>query len=197
MTIPTLDAGIAEVSARKLRAAAAVVTSPFTLQAQVQDWGGRRWEYDIALGAAQDLAGRRISVFFDALSGSIGRFIFADPSIVQSVGGTPLVKGAGQTGSALVIDELTPSALAFRAGDFFSLGTGADTRLYRVTADVTANGAGEASLPIIPPLRSSPADNAQLEVAAPKVLLRMSGPVPTSVAPAMVHRFSFSAVEAI
>lgn len=197
MSIPTLDAKIAEVSARVLVAASAAVTSPFTLQMQVQDWGGRQWQYDLTLTPMKGDDARRISVFLDALAGSVGRFLLADPTISQAVGGTPLVKGAGQTGSTLAVDGLTPSVLAFRAGDFFSLGTGADTRLYRVTADVTANGAGEASLSIIPPLRSSPADNAPLEVTAPKVLLRLSGPIPTSISPAMIHRFSFSAVEAI
>lgn len=197
MSIPTLDAKIAEVTSRALQSSVAQVMSAFTLQTQVQDWGGRRWAYDIALSPSQGQDGRSISAFFDALGGAAGTFLFADPSIEQSIGGTPLVNGAAQTGGTLNVDGLTPSVLAFRAGDFFSLGSGASTRLYRVTADATANGSGQAALSIVPPLRSSPADNAALEVVAPKVLLRLVGPVPTSIAPAMIHRFSFSAVEAI
>lgn len=197
MSIPTLDAKIAEVTSRVLQSSVAQVTSGFTLQTQVQDWGGRRWAYDIALSPTADGDGRALSAFFDALGGSAGTFLFADPSISQSVGGTPLVNGASQTGSTLAVDGLTPSVIAFRAGDFFSLGSGASTRLYRVIANATANGSGQASLSIVPPLRSSPADNAPLEVIAPKVLLRLNGPVPTSIASALIHRFSFSAVEAI
>ena len=197
MSVPVLDAKIAEVRARSLQAAVAQVTSPFSLQSQVQDWGGRAWAYDIQLTPTEGADGRALSVFFDALAGAFGRFLFADPSIDQSVPGSPVVNGAGQTGETLSVGGLTPSALAFRVGDFFSLGSGLNTRLYRVTADVTADASGEASLPIIPRLRSSPDDNAALEVVAPKVLLRMVGPAPTSISPAMIHRFSFSAVEAI
>ena len=197
MTIPVLDAKIAEVASRVLMAASARVSSPFSLQMQVQDWGGRAWAYDITLTPAMGEDGRRISMFFDALSGSLGVFLLADPSIVQSVGGSPVVKGAGQSGSTLEIEGLTPSEPAFKAGDFFSLGTGMTTRLYRVTADVAADASGEGAVPIIPPLRASPENGDALEVAAPKVLLRLRGPVPTSIAPAMIHRFSFSAMEAI
>jgi hypothetical protein len=197
MSIPTLDAKIAQVTSRTLEAAVARVTSAFTLQTQVQDWGGRRWRYDISLSPAAGADGRAISVFFDALGGGAGTFLFADPSIQQSIPGVPVVNGAGQTGSTLNVDGLTPSVLAFRAGDFFSLGAGAATRLYRVTANATANGSGEAALSIIPPLRIASVDNAALEVDAPKVLLRLDGPVPTSVAPAMIHRFAFTATEAI
>lgn len=197
MSIPTLDAKIAEVTGRVLQSSVAQVTSAFTLQTQVQDWGGRRWSYDIALSPAQGQDGRALSAFFDALGGSAGTFLFADPSIEQSIGGTLLVNGAGQTGSTLNVDGLTPSVVAFRAGDFFSLGTGAATRLYRVVATATANSSGEAALSIVPPLRSSPGDNTALEVVSPKVLLRLVGPVPTSIAPASIHRYSFSAVEAI
>jgi hypothetical protein len=197
MSVPVLNAKIAEVRARTLTAAIARVSSPFTLQTQVQDWGGRAWAYDLELTPVQGADGRALSVFFDALAGSFGRFLFADPSIVQTVPGTPVVSGAGQTGDALTISGFPNSTLVLRAGDFLSLGTGLDTRLYRVTANVTSNGSGVASVPIIPRLRASPADGAAVEVVAPKVLLRMSGPVPTSISPAMIHRFAFSAVEAI
>jgi len=197
MSVPTLSASIAEVRSRVLRAAIASVSSPFTLQTQVQDWGGRAWAYDLDLAPTKGADGRALSVFFDALAGSFGRFLFADPTISQTVPGTPVVSGAGQTGDALVIGGFPNSTLVLRAGDFLSLGTGLDTRLYRVTANATSDGSGVATVAIIPRLRTSPADGAAVEVVAPKVLLRMVGGVPTSIAPAQIHRFAFSAVEAI
>ena len=163
MSVPTLDAKIAEVRSRTLQAAVAQVTSPFSLQSQVQDWGGRAWAYDIQLTPTKGHDGRALSVFFDALAGASGRFLFADPSIEQELPGDPRVLGGGQTGSALTMAGLIPSYPVFSAGDFFSLGAGLDTRLYRVTADVSSDAAGEATVPIIPPLRLSPVDEAAVE----------------------------------
>jgi len=197
MSVPILDARIAEVNARSLQVAAAVVTSAFSLESQVQDWGGRRWAYDLTLTPVKGDDARRLSVFFDALSGSVGRFLLEDPSICQEVTGAPVIAGSGQTGSTVEMQGFFPSVRAFQAGDFFSLGTGLDTRLYRVTDDVTANGAGAASVPVVPPLRAPTVDGSAVEALKPKVLLRLAGPVPTGIQGAMIHRFSVSAVEAI
>lgn len=180
---------------RRLAAASAVQTSPFTGTQQVQDWGGRWWEYDIEFSVLQGLNARKLSAFLDALYGSVNTFTFRDPSIQNPTGlGTPLVNGAGQTGSSLVTDGWTGSGL--RAGDFFSLGTLTSLRLYRLTADAPPT-AGAATLQIIPPLRSSPADNAALNVVNPGVLLRATSPIPTGIGRVDKHQFSLSAREAI
>jgi hypothetical protein len=180
---------------RRLVSAAAVQTSPFTGTQQVQDWGGRWWAYDIEFSVLQGLNARRLSAFLDALAGPVGTFTFRDPSILNPSGlGTPLVKGGGQTGSSLLTDGWTGGGL--KAGDFFSLGSGAILRLYRLTADAPPSG-GNATLQFVPPLRSSPADNAALNVVNPGVLLRATGPIPTAIGRVDRHQFSLSAREAI
>lgn len=79
------------------------------------------------------------------------------------LGGTPLVNGAGQTGTSLVTDGWTASTLILNRGDVIQLGTGA-TGVYAVnpqsrastgrlqdfvvTADVTSDGSGNATIPL-------------------------------------------------
>lgn len=83
--------------------------------------------------------------------------------------GTPLVKGAGQTGSTLLVDGFPVSRSIALAGFFFSMTVSSRNYLYQVTDDITTNGSGEATLNIAPLLRASPADNAALEFTTPKV----------------------------
>lgn len=83
--------------------------------------------------------------------------------------GTPLVKGAGQTGSTLTIDGLPHSTSIALAGYFFSMTVSSRNYLYQVADDITTNSSGEAILNISPLLRASPADNAALEFTTPKI----------------------------
>jgi hypothetical protein len=85
---------------------------------------------------------------------------------IGSGAGTPVVNGAGQTGSALVINGLTPNAQnVYNAGDVFTLGVGgtpiyavnpvsgdtlSDLRQFVVTAPVNADGSGNGVVPIYP-----------------------------------------------
>jgi hypothetical protein len=115
----------------------------------------------------------------------------------QTIAGTPIVQGASQTGSSLVTDGWPVSATVMQAGDFFSLGSGADIRLYQVSADAVSNGSGVATLTFHPPLRSSPADDAALNVTNPGVVLRLTGSAPASIGLADFYQFTLSAREAI
>lgn len=83
-------------------------------------------------------------------------------------GGTPLVNGASQSGSSLIIDGASAGITNYlRAGDIISLVVG--PVLYDIMADVNTNGSGQATLTIHPPIFSghSPADNAVVTIAAP------------------------------
>ena len=191
-TFPTCIVGGVE---RSLRVAATAVQSPFTGTQQVQDWGGEWWEYSIEVPLRTGADGRTLSAFMAALRGPVSPFLFSDPFIRQTGSyGTPLVNGAGQTGNTLVTDGWSSEGL--KAGDFFSLGSDTDTRLYQLTADVTPT-AGAATLQFVPALRSSPADNDALEVVSPKVLLRLTSPVPSQISAGALYRINFSAREAI
>lgn len=104
---------------------------------------------------------------------------------VGPLGGTPLVNGASQTGATLVTDGWTASAASrLKQGDVFTIAnvyavnpmTRASTgalQQFVVTADVSSDGSGNASIPISPSIvtsgatqtvNSSPADNAAITV---------------------------------
>ncbi len=180
---------------RSLAVAATATTSPFSGSQQIQDWRGRWWVYEIEFSTTQGANARRLSAFFDALQGPVGTFTFRDPSIQNPSGlGSPVVNGAGQTGTTLVTSGWSGTGL--RVGDFFSLGTLSALRLYRVTADAVPSG-GAATLQFVPVLRASPANGAALNVTNPGVLLRLAGPVPTDIGRVDKHAFSLNAREAI
>lgn len=104
---------------------------------------------------------------------------------VGPLGGTPLVNGASQTGATLVTDGWTAAAAArLKRGDVFTIAnvfavnpqsrqsTG-QLRQFVVTADVSSDVAGNASIPISPSIvtsgafqtvTASPADNAALTI---------------------------------
>lgn len=104
---------------------------------------------------------------------------------VGPLGGTPLVKGASQTGSSLVTDGWTAAAAnRLKKGDIFTIAgvyklnpanqrsTG-KLQQFVVTADVSSDASGEATIPIYPSIvtsgagatvTASPADNAAITV---------------------------------
>lgn len=184
---------------RRLVTAVSAQTSPFTGRQQIQDWGGEWWEvsFDVALTRERD--GRRLSAVFTALGGMRGWFVLRDPSMARPelVQKTITVRGAGQSGNALTTLGWDAEALALAAGDFVSLGTGQDMRLYQVTEDAVADASGVAMLRVTPRLRAAPVDLSPVEVAAPGIVLRLTAPVPTRISRADSFRFSVTAREAL
>ena len=198
MTVLSLPLHLIESLERRLATSVTAATSGFTGSQQVQDWGGEWWEFTFEMALTKGRDARRLSAFFSGLGGMRGPFLFRDPSAGRSdLLANPIVSGGGQTGNALVTSGWAPSSPELETGDFISLGSDTDTRLYQVTADAVANGSGAATLQITPRLRFSPLNGATLEVAAPAVLLRLTGPVPTRINRADNHRFSVTAREAL
>lgn len=76
------------------------------------------------------------------------------PAHVTGAEGTPLVKGANQTGRSLVLDALTTAPAI---GDIFALA--ADDQQYVVNSTTELSGS-EVTLTISPALQQTPADNA-------------------------------------
>jgi hypothetical protein len=82
--------------------------------------------------------------------------------------GTPLVRGASQLGSSLIIDGLSANQ-RIEPSKFFSIKDGAKRSLHTVRERVTADGSGIVTLNIWPMLPWSPSDNAVIELAKPKL----------------------------
>lgn len=196
--IPELPLTLVQALERRLVAATAVAASPFSGTAEVQDWGGEWWDYAIEMARTTGRDGRRLSAFLAALGGPRGRFLFRDPTIRQEESLlAPQVAGGFQTGNALVTAGWLPFSTPLLAGDFFSLGAGAQTRLHQLTADVATDEAGMATLSFVPRLRTPPEDGTSLEIAAPAVVLRLTAPVPTRIGRADTFLFTLAAREAL
>jgi hypothetical protein len=104
---------------------------------------------------------------------------------VGPLGGTPLVNGASQTGASLITDVWTAAAASrLKQGDVFTIANvfhvNPQTRQstgvlqqFVVTADVSSDGTGNATIPISPSIvtsgafqtvNASPADNAAITI---------------------------------
>lgn len=183
-------------------AAVARLASPFTFQQQIQAHQGQLWRVRITLPPmAADTAEEWIAALL-SLNGMQGSFLFGDSVRKTPRGvatGTPLVKGAGQSGQTLVTDGWSNSITGIlKRGDWIQLGSGASQRAYKVLADANSNGSGEATFDIWPRLRESPADNAPLTIANTKMCMRLADNVMDySVSVAKHYGFEIDAIEAL
>lgn len=199
LTLPSTKFRTFAMSAASINA---VTRSPFTLKGQYQAYDGDGWAVEVSLppmnGETDAATVKAWIAFLTALDGQKGTFLIGDPILKAPAGvatGTPLVKGAGQTGSSLITDGWTPTTTGIlKAGDFFAI----DNRLYMVLQDVNSNGSGEATLDIFPRLRESPGDNAALTINSPKGLFRLANnSITWATDQTRVYNISFQAIEAI
>jgi hypothetical protein len=141
--------------------------SPLTRNAQRVLLGGARWTANYSLPAMKRDRAAPWMAFFLKLEGGVNAFNAYDPDCKAPrgvAGGSPLVKGAGQTGSVLNIDGCTPNVSGWLLpGDYFAV----DGELKMITAPVDTDGSGNAALPFKPALRNSPPDDAPIVVARP------------------------------
>lgn len=97
-----------------------------------------------------------------------GLIAIPEPKMPTHNYGAPLVRGAGQLGTLLVIDGLVPG-VAIPKGKWFSLVIAGRRYAYLVAQEVVAEADGHATLPIWPMLRRSPPDNGSVELSEPKM----------------------------
>lgn len=95
--------------------------------------------------------------------------LIVQPGIeIGSPGAAPRVKGAGQSGSILELDGLNPNYV-LKKNQWLSVTISGRQYAYRVAAQTLVDAAGEADVPLRTMLRVSPADNAVVEIAAPRI----------------------------
>jgi hypothetical protein len=152
--------------------------SPFTAKQQVYKYTGQYWEAEISLPPMKRADAEYWISFLLKLNGSYGTFLLGDPNGATARGvatGTPLVKGASQTGNELVTDGWTTSTTGIlKAGDYIQLGTGSSAKLHKVLDDVNSDSSGNATITIWPDLRAAPSDNAAIVVSGAKGVFRLS-----------------------
>jgi hypothetical protein len=137
--------------------------------------------------------------FFMALRGQANVFQLEDSLAIAPQGsgaGTPLVNGASQSGFTLNTKGWTAGASGvLKPGDWLQIGY----RAYRVIlSQVDANGSGNATINIYPPLRESPSDGDSINLNNVKVLMRLkTNARKWSETAARVYGFQFDCREAL
>lgn len=180
------------------RSIVAVAVSPFSGAQQAYQHQGQFWQADISLPPMRLETAAPWMAAFLQLNGRYGTFRLGNAAMRTPRGaatGTPLVKGASQTGQSLITDGWTAGVTGIlKQGDYLQV----EDRLYMVMVDANSDGSGNATLDIWPRLRSAPADNAAITVSNCKGLFRLtSNEMPWVHKSAGIVELSFSAVEAI
>ena len=209
ITLPTSPA-VQSVRLAPLTVVAAT-RSPFTLERQTQVHQGQQWQLEIQWPTMTRAEAEPLLAAAVSLNGKEGSFLFGDPAGATPRGsakdtpGTPLVKGASQTGSSINFDGGPNGATVYlAAGDMVSLGTGGSTRLHKVLQDVNTTGgspAGEFTLELWPKVVVAPADNAALTVSGAQGVFILAGNAnPWDIDSSLVggaYSLGFAAVSAI
>jgi hypothetical protein len=133
---------------------------------------GDTWVGTLTFTNKLDPDARILRAFITSLRGQAGRFYLSPPGYRRAgIGtGTPLVKGAAQTGSTITTDGWGANqTAAICAGDYFQIGT----ELKMCTADTNTNGVGEMIISFVPPIRVAPADNAAIVITSPKAIMML------------------------
>jgi hypothetical protein len=111
-----------------------------------------------------------------------------DPTAQSASGATALVNGAGQTGRSLATDGWPASTTVLQAGQFVTV----NNQLLQLTANVTSNGSGQATISFEPPIRVAPSDNAVIEFRNPFCLMYMVEEPTLSVEAGYVYSLSLN-----
>lgn len=200
LTMPTHT----NVRSFDLRATNAVAygRSPFTFAGQVFAYSGQMWQADITLPPMKRTSAEQWIAWLVSLRGQYGTFLMGDPRGCTPRGvatGTPLVKGANQTGGSLALDGATINVTGWlKAGDYIQLGTSTTARLHKVLTDASSDGTGNVTLDIWPHIRTAPADNAAITVSNAKGVFRLaSNETSWSANEVSVYGITFGAMEVI
>ncbi len=162
--------------------------SPLDGTEQTLEMPGAVWELTVSWESLDATDTRVLAAFLAQLRGAAGRFYYSPAAWSPrraAGGGSPLVNGAAQSGASLITDGWTPSGQVALAGDWLSFDDALGRRrLHMATGTATANGSGQATIAITPPIRRAPSDNAVVEVASPTGVFRL----PSDDAPEMQLR---------
>ncbi len=183
--------------------------SPLAGTTQTLELPGSRWRCKVEFEALTDAQRRQLSAFLAQLRGQAGRFYYGDPGYKVagpggSAGGSPVVKGASQSGTSLMTDGWTANTGILQAGDYVSFDTDSGRELHMLVADVNSDTSGNATLPFATPMRTAPGDTATVTVAGANCIMRLvdneqarwavnRGPLFASVGIEMVEAFTDAA----
>ena len=184
----------------RLVRAVAMTESAFTLQQQVYQYDGARWEMEITLPPLTYTEARAWEAFIVSLRGMRGTFLMGHPlhDAPQGTATNVLLNGQAVVRSTSIAVDGATEGQTLKAGDYFQLGSGNDSHIHQVVQDATFNASGQATLDIEPPLRTTYANNTALDLTFPKGVWRLaSNDIGWSVDQASIHGFTIPCVEAL
>ncbi len=188
LSLPT-HTGIAEIELHAVNAVA-YSQSPFTFAGQAHAYAGEMWQADVKLPPMKRADAEQWIAFLMSLRGQYGTFLLNDPAATTTRGTTTSATITGSVGDRSVTVAMTGTLLA---GDYFSLGTGTSTRLYKVLQDQSGNG----TLEIWPALRDA-ASSATADLTSASGTFRLSSNQQSwSVNDASFYGITFGAMEAL
>lgn len=160
---------------------------------------GDRWSGVLTVSNLMGREARAWVAFIVSLGGRRGRFWLSPPGQTTCYGtasGFGAVNGALQTGQSLVTDGWTanqPELLA--VGDYFQVGT----ELKMVTATASSNSSGASTIQFTPPLRTFPADNAQIITVNPSCVMKLTDDTQAAwdIQGARIYAMTHACIEAL
>lgn len=165
-----------------LRGNTGIFESPLTGTRQTVDRGGLHWQIAYTF---TELRGDDRGVMFGLLAALRAqanqlRVPVYDNAKRGAYGGTPLVDGASQTGSSILLKSAGSVTDWIKAGDYISIDVNGEHELKLCTADATS-AAGAITVNFEPRLRFSPLDNAAVYVEdgtlpKPRGLFKLTDP---------------------
>ena len=174
MTTYSFPAIIPNSSALNLVSNTKVMTSPFSGSTQTASRSGTRWHLQMVFKNLSGANRRTLQGFMAQMDGQGHRMSVYDHS--HSYGGTgngsPLVNGASQTGNSVITDGWANSEIVMLQGDEFGLGG----ELKMCTADVTSDGAGNATISFVPEIHTAPATNSAITISNPTGIFMLLAP---------------------
>ena len=187
LLLPTAT-GIKNISWRTTNAVAYSM-SPFTFQGQAHAYSGQRWSADIDLPPMKRAQAEQWIAFLISLRGPFGTFYLYDPDGRTPQGTATTLTVSGSTGQNSVTGV---SNGTLKAGDYFQIGTGSSSRLYKVLVD---KAAGSNTMEIWPSLRADASSaSADLTDASGVFMLEGQG-MQWSADEVKYQGISFSAIE--
>jgi hypothetical protein len=166
MTIFSFPSVIPSATAFEIVTNAKTFKSPLTNSIQTAPRKGSLWRVTMTFDNRFGAERAALQAFLAKLNGQEHRFYVHDHAYTRRGvgGGTISVKGAGQSGSTLLVDGASFSIANYlREGDYVAF----NNEFHMVTADCNSNGLGEVSIPIAPPIRKQTNDNDLVDYAVP------------------------------
>lgn len=149
-------------------------SSPLTNATQTVSRKGTMWRVDLTFSNLTETDRGALQGFMAKLQGQVNRVRLKDHAFTRqgAGGGTPLINGASQTGSSVILDGVGTVPDYLKAGDLLAWDkvsdSGADNPQLHMCTDTISAVGGAITVAISPPLRNSPPNNAPVNITDPE-----------------------------